>query len=109
MPQQFSCTSCLSLVNDSGSAWGQDTVDFNRQLRFAEIRRDLVRSMPTQIIDGSNPLGTWRPGSDLGTLLIDSWAYIGDFLGFYNNLVGLANDPSTPERGSVRVYTEGGV
>ena len=88
MPQPFSCTSCQTALDGNLVTPGQNTIDFNQQLRFAEIRRELVRLLPGQDVDGVKPLAGWRPGSDLGSFLLDSWAYIGDVLGFYGNLAG---------------------
>lgn len=56
-------------------------------LTFAQVRQNLAVSLPGQVVEGTGPLAAWLPNGDLGTLVLESWAYIGDILGLYGSVI----------------------
>ncbi|WP_422884703.1 hypothetical protein [Nannocystis pusilla] len=40
-----------------------------------------------QDVDGVQPLATWKPHSDLSSMLFELWAYVGDVVGLYNGVI----------------------
>ncbi|MDC0672876.1 hypothetical protein [Nannocystis radixulma] len=54
---------------------------------FGNLRQALVRSLPTQVVDAAVPLAAWRPNGDLGSIVLESWAYVGDVLRLYNGAI----------------------
>jgi len=88
MPQNlFSCQSCLSLGTAQGSAAPQSPLEPDLGQTFANLRGTLMASLSSQVIDGATPLVGWRPNEDLGSVVLESWAYVGDVLGFYSSAI----------------------
>lgn len=87
MPQNHSCTPCSMTWTSEGATLGLSPLDPAPGLKFALLRRALSAALSTQAVDGVQPLAAWAPHSDLSSVLIELWAYVGDIIGLYNGLI----------------------
>ncbi|MCY1061723.1 hypothetical protein [Nannocystis sp. SCPEA4] len=88
MPQTFfSCQNCSSNVASGNSAARQGSLGPTLELTFAHVRQALIASAQVQMVDAAQPLAAWRPGGDLGSVLLESWAYVGDVIRLYNGAI----------------------
>ncbi|MCY1064413.1 hypothetical protein OV090_06560 [Nannocystis sp. RBIL2] len=87
MPKLFTCAPCLMTSTSGNATFEVSPLDPTPGLRFVLLRHALGTSIPVQEVDGVQPLATWKPHSDLSSMLFELWAYVGDVVGLYNGVI----------------------